>query len=338
MGDEREQNGWLGASLRSAPATSSDACPDAETMAAWVDGGLSAQAAVAVEAHTSSCSRCMAVLATLERTAAPVEVSGRWTRARLFRWLVPLTAAATAVALWVVVPDRPVTPVQSSRVQDLEAARERADADTSAPQVKQPAVPVPVPVPDPVPVPVPDRQRRLATEMPQSGAEDRSAATSSQNLARAPAAPVPQVREELAGAGAATEGPPPPATPETSAAQAPMPVQERAADSVGGLTSTARQGSAFRTMVPVESAAPGNPRFRWRAAGSTSIERSTDGGKTWMQTAALPPDTAKGLTITGMRVLNGQQAIAQMSNGSEFYTANGGVSWSLLQENSPAPF
>ena len=69
MGNEREQDAWLGNTLRRSAATAPDGCLDAETLAAWADGGLNAKAAEAVELHASSCSRCMAVLATMERTA-----------------------------------------------------------------------------------------------------------------------------------------------------------------------------------------------------------------------------------------------------------------------------
>src|SRR5688500_17826314 len=128
--NEREQDAWLGNTLRRTTATAADGCLDAETLAAWADGGLNAQAAAAVELHASNCSRCMAVLATLERTAPVAPVADAWTLARVFRWVAPLAAAATAVAIWVAVPDRPLTPVESTVSQDLRSMEQ---------------VPVPVP-------------------------------------------------------------------------------------------------------------------------------------------------------------------------------------------------
>src|SRR5687767_15626048 len=101
MGHEREQNGWLGTTLRRSAAAAFDACLDAETLAAWADGGLSAKAAAAVELHASSCSRCLAVLAAMERTAPAASPTQVWTLARVFRWVAPLAAAATAVAIYV---------------------------------------------------------------------------------------------------------------------------------------------------------------------------------------------------------------------------------------------
>ncbi len=119
MGNEREPDSWLGTTLRQTPATASDACLDAETLAAWADGGLSSSAAAAVELHASSCSRCTAVLAALERSAPVASATRVWTPARVFRWLAPLTAAATAVAIWIVVPNRPLTQMAPAPAHDL---------------------------------------------------------------------------------------------------------------------------------------------------------------------------------------------------------------------------
>jgi anti-sigma factor RsiW len=90
------------------PATRA-ACVDAETLAAWVDGGLPKAEAAAVEMHLAECERCTAMVATFARTIpdAPVAES-LWTRWHL-RWLVPLATAATVAAVWVLVP-RPESP------------------------------------------------------------------------------------------------------------------------------------------------------------------------------------------------------------------------------------
>ena len=90
------------------PATTA-ACVDAETLAAWADGGLPKAEAAAVELHLAECERCTAMVATFARTTpdAPAAES-LWTRWHL-RWLVPLATAATVAALWVLVP-RPDSP------------------------------------------------------------------------------------------------------------------------------------------------------------------------------------------------------------------------------------
>ena len=130
MGHEPDRNDWLGNTLRQTPAVALDACLDAETLAAWADGTLHAQAATAVEAHASSCTRCMAVLAAMERTAPAARARHAWTPARLFRWAVPMTAAATAIAIWVFVPNRPDTLPVAVPAEESQASSARADADT----------------------------------------------------------------------------------------------------------------------------------------------------------------------------------------------------------------
>ncbi len=88
------------------PQTSrmSEACLDAETLAAWTDHALNADETVIVEAHVSGCARCQALLATFVSTTPEAAVAESvWQRWHL-RWLVPLATAATAVAFWFVIP------------------------------------------------------------------------------------------------------------------------------------------------------------------------------------------------------------------------------------------
>ena len=335
VNDEREQNRWLANTLRQYPA-SADACLDAETLAAWADGGLGSQAAAAVELHASSCSRCTAVLAAMAGTASGRPPVHAWTPMRLLRWLVPLTAAATAIALWVVVPNRPVTPDRPVPARDLQTSSERADASAKpeAPALRGESggsAPVPVPVPEPQ---TPNLDAEAKNQNPAPGAQNRESPQEqqlrSEDLRRDRVDSRAQgAAFEAQGARAAAEVPPTPpqAAPAADSfaatAKVPEPTQEVA---------------AFRAVIQTESAAPGNSQFRWRVVGSTSIERSTDGGRTWTKTVPLPRDSVKGLTIAGIRAADDLRAIARMSNGSQFYTSNGGTSWVALQENSPAPF
>ena len=98
------------------------ACVDAETLAAWVDGGLPKAEAAAVEMHLADCERCTAMIATFARTIPDASVAeSLWTRWHL-RWLVPLATAATVAALWVLVP-RPESPQMTrSAVHRTESA------------------------------------------------------------------------------------------------------------------------------------------------------------------------------------------------------------------------
>ena len=120
-------------------------CLDAETLAAWFDGGLSGAALEDVRSHVAGCARCQALVGALGRTRAAVpaaqpERASRWWLA----WAVPAAAAATAVALWVAVP-RPtndaVTPSSTVSLQKQEAQPQTPPPAASAAAPAEPAAP-----------------------------------------------------------------------------------------------------------------------------------------------------------------------------------------------------
>jgi len=86
-------------------------CPDAETLAGLADDTLIAVARHEVEAHVADCHRCQMLMAAMVRSEASMDRSAAeaaadapsWRR-RALNWLVPAAAAATAIALWVIVP------------------------------------------------------------------------------------------------------------------------------------------------------------------------------------------------------------------------------------------
>jgi hypothetical protein len=81
-----------------------DVCLDADTLAAWADDRLSRDERTAAEAHAADCARCQTLLAAMVKTApSPVAVKPAW-RLPALGWLVPLTAAAAAIIIWVTVP------------------------------------------------------------------------------------------------------------------------------------------------------------------------------------------------------------------------------------------
>lgn len=102
-------------------ASTGDDCLDAETIAAWVDGGLPANSRAVAEAHISNCARCRAIVATMARME-PV-VAGAPTgapRRRWLGWLLPAAAAAAVVIAGVLmVPDTPGTPGAPGRPESL---------------------------------------------------------------------------------------------------------------------------------------------------------------------------------------------------------------------------
>ena len=305
MSREPHSDAWLRRMIEQSPPMATDACLDAETLAAWADGGLTGQAAAAAELHASNCARCMTMLASMERSAPSAAPRHLWARVGLWRWLVPLTAAATALAIWVAIPDRPIAPERTVVLQ-----QEQAPLPVPRPESQQPVPQVQVPVPE---------QRDLKE----------NAAQRSPNVEPPADTRADFLRLEAPSAAAVQA----PATP-------PAPQPETAADAIAG-TSMARARSAqvFSTVPAVESAAPGNPQFKWRVVASTSIERSIDGGATWMTASPVSGDLAKAaISIVGVRAVDGQRAVVRTSDDREFYTANAGVSWTPVQENSKAPF
>ena len=303
MGHEPDRNDWLGNTLRRSSAASLDACLDAETLAAWADGTLKAQAATAVEAHASSCPRCMAVLAAMERTAPEVRVRHAWTPARLFRWLVPVTAAATAVAIWILVPNRPATLPVAAPAETSQAGSARVDADTFAERFVPPST---------------------QNAEPQAKAERQLRDESRERRAN----------EEMTPPANLTAPSAPPEPP-----QAPMASPGIASDSLAG--TAARRSTLSESVATRESISASNPLNRWRVVSSTAIERSTDAGETWIKTVPLPgvvPGRPAGQAIVDVRAVDDLRALATTADGAAFYTTDGGLSWTRVQENSPAPF
>src|SRR5690606_8097033 len=97
--DDQQLDRLLAAVHRHEATAAPDACFDADTLAAWIDGKLADPALTRAEAHAAACARCQAMLAAMARTAAGPgdlhEAPARsWFR-RILPWAGPLTAAAT---------------------------------------------------------------------------------------------------------------------------------------------------------------------------------------------------------------------------------------------------
>ena len=265
-------------------------CLDAETLAAWMDGGLKGAALEDVRTHVAGCERCQMLLGAMGRTRGvipatePHRASRRW-----LAWAVPLTAAAAAVVIWIAIP-------------------EQKQASTS-PAPARVAVPPPA---EAVPVP---QQKAAAEQAPAARAAvplRRAEPDSADNIA-------PPTSAESAAPPAAAPPAPPPLSEQRGliAGQ----VQERAAAS-------ARDAAAFCGPAPpsaadgqlISSSAP-SPDVCWVAGRRGLVMRSLD-RLTW-QRINFPETT----DLRSVAATDANTATVTDAEGRTFATTDGGVSW-----------
>jgi hypothetical protein len=326
------------------PLSDSDptgSCLGAEAVAAWVEGGLSDREIELAETHASSCERCRALIAAVLQMP-PVAPASQpwWQRGWGLGWLVPATAGALAVLIWIALPDNDPPAFRE------QPAVQRETAATSKPQE-------PMPQPPAAPAGRPDSLS--AGEQP----ADRSRAS-------APADRAEQRVEE--GASAKRAGDPPsagnpgsPGTTETFGRQtAPATaVRGRATESAPLLSDTATLRAAFASATDIVSP---DSSIRWRIGPAGTVQRSTDGGSTW---EVLPTGVAVDLTagaspspsvcwlvgrtgtvlrstdgrtwqrvafpevadLVAIRATDARTATVSTADGRTFRTSDGGVTW-----------
>jgi len=338
-----------------ADARPQGACLDAETLAAWTSGSLTASERAAAETHAASCERCLDVLAAIAKTSPPPTEMPRpaWFS---IRWLVPVTTAAAAITVWVLVTGplntEAPTPTPPAIVTNTGAPADRPPQELKAePGARTRADAFEKKVASPPPRGSADRaeSRRSAT----SNARKSGAIS---NKARAPAETIKPVAELPSTTPAPSAAAAPPASPPTRAEASDERLQRR-----------------FRTVVPWSGVilSP-DPKMRWRVVGR-SVERSTDGGLTWRSqstgtdvdwlagsspgaavcwivgrngTVILSvdgetwrridfPDTT--IDLVGVTARDGVAAAVNAADGRTYATTDGGRTWTL-QENAATPF
>lgn len=240
---------------------------DAETVAAWIDGGLDRASLAAAEAHASNCERCQQLLATVVKTediphlkagAASATAWWKW-------WMAPIAATAAAVTLWMVVPRERLQHIASERPQPTSpAARDEAASPVGQAtsekfeEVKRKAEPPPA-VQEKVQVEQAKPGTAASANMADTAARrDRQEAKSEERLARLEAEPA-----------RAPVAPVAPAAPSAPAA--------RVAPGAPGAPAEAVQ--LRKQFAPLVFVSP-DPRFRWRVSAN-GIERSEDSGRSW---------------------------------------------------------
>ena len=131
-GSDSHVDKWLRRAGDGAAEVVTASCLDAETAAAWLDGGLTDHALARAQAHAANCARCQALLRTLSdaelaadaRATTTTSPAGRpwWTAWRA--WLIPVGAAATlafAVMVWTRTPAPRATRVPTDAPTDAGA-------------------------------------------------------------------------------------------------------------------------------------------------------------------------------------------------------------------------
>jgi hypothetical protein len=301
------------------PTAGSDVCLDAETIAAWMDGTLSAAEVAAAERHAADCIWCQGVLTALVRTmpfdAAPTP---RWSAWRVVRWAVPLTAAA-AVALWFAV-DRNVaeSPASESVLSapspsavsqgpsgtPIELAPPSSAATESASARSTPAAPIDAARSADAATPQARAERGARKEAPaRSPLQDLAARkdvpsqpvpyeTGQRAATVPPATPLPATEadrqpEVKALPPSAAASPPPPSLAETvgvpQAQQAGADARSAGPSQAGLRQQVVQRRARIWTDVPSP-----DPLVKWRFAAG-AVQRSTDGGVTWTHESVGTP-------------------------------------------------
>jgi hypothetical protein len=333
----------------SSGAGACDECPDAETLAAWVDGGLSKHEVALMEAHASDCARCQAFLAAVLQTAPDLSPSASqesWWRGLGLRWLVPLAAGAAAIILWVAVPsdERPDLPEQAS-AQLPNASPAPPPPEVGADRFNAPAVRLEQPGAA--------NEKRAAK--PEDSAPSFAGAERDQQKQDAASAP-PPAGEPVDTLSARASAAPPAA----GAAQSQTATNETGA--LSRVESSAERGRRGDLIVtPIEIMSP-DPAVRWRIGGAGSVEHTTNGGTTWeavrtgvsadLTAGASPsrlvcwlvgragtvllttdgrswrrvpfPETAD---LAAVQAANAQAATITTADGRTFRTTDGGLTW-----------
>src|ERR1041384_3382210 len=116
-----------------------------------MDGGLKGAALEDVRTHVADCERCQALVGAMGRTRAaiPATEPQRAPARRWLMWGAPLAAAATALAIWIAIPEQrqpvvaPAAPAAPLEKQEQAASEPPPAAAPSSPSPKSASPPAP---------------------------------------------------------------------------------------------------------------------------------------------------------------------------------------------------
>lgn len=267
-------------SLKAPRRGGTDSCIDAETLAAWADGGLSGAALETAQLHVADCARCQALIGALARTEPPVQRPEAAPR-RWLAWLVPLAAAATAVAVWVAVPhDRslpaaPEVPSESADARELNAPLPTSQNEAASAQP-----------------PAAGRQEQMSEAKREIGSPERAqtyeARKDAEGRANDRLAPALEAAGKTTASASVDQAPSAQTAARAAASPAPVVAPDATRARSASAFAEATAGSGVLVLSP-------DPAVRWRLAGSR-VEHSTNGGSTWdMVVAGTPAELTAGV-------------------------------------------
>ncbi len=290
-------------------AGATDSCLDAEALAAWVDGGLSGAALEMARSHVADCARCQSLVGALARTNAAVSQPEKERSARRWLgWLVPLTAAAAAVALWVAVPQQKRIAVAPARpVADVQ--EQAADAKAPEPSaLDRPQAPAVAKDKQETQAATSKVERQApAPELRKDAAQLEAGSLREQDAVSAPAAAAPAAARAAEGTVTARSA--------------------NAADLQGPRRAAAETCGASWDALPTDitaqltaSAAP-SESVCWVVGRGGVVMQTTD-GRTWRR-VAFPEIT----DLSAVRATDARTASVTTADGRMFSTSDGGVTW-----------
>jgi hypothetical protein len=347
----------LGQAFRAgAGADVTEACLDAETLAAWADRGLTASDLAKVETHLSECSLCQSLVATLERTRPATSGRGPWWPPRFgFGWFVPLTAAAAAILLWVALPGN--EPGRSSSFMNVQMPAAAAPSPQEPPLAQRREAPVVVREEPLAPAAARAEAKEVLPDAAAPGARDahkpdeRDARKSDERDGRKDERTPEEKSASLDSFGSVSAP--------TAAPSARTQAADRAA--VAPEPTLAASAQARSRAIAREIMSP-DPSFRWRIGAAGVVEHSTDGGSTWEVlptgviadlTAGMSPSPSvcwlvgragtvllstdgrrwqrvtmpEAIDLVAVQASDARTASVTTADGRTFRTADGGVSW-----------
>jgi hypothetical protein len=278
--------------------TRTSSCLDGETLAAWVDGGLSRSDAAMAEAHVSSCPRCQEIAGLIVKTTPAAVVDVPWWRRRA-AWLVPAAVGVTAAGLLMIAPADPAPGV----------APPTAAVATPAPETK-PTAAAPSAPPAALPAEPALAQNKVADEKKERRRDERgnTAAGAFADRVAAPSTPTQS-------AAAPSAAPAPPAA-----------AAERLANEQSRQKSVAAEPLARQSVLAAGARAAVSPdgTLHWRITDRGALERSTDRGTTWQ---AVNVDATA--TFISVQAPDPRTAVVTAADGRVFRSSDGGVTWKM---------